>query len=211
MFIGGATVGLWRTDPAAHQPRVTLDVDVVVEVASLGEYSRFQDELRARDFHEDVDAAIMCRWRGPGGVVVLDAIPADARLAGLADAHGWLGEVVRRDTKYRLPSGVSIRVTPPEWLLVLKLEAFADRGHDDVLASPDFEDIVLLVDGREELVAELGQLPDRARRYVSDELGRVMRLPSFEYGVEGALPGVDARARAIAVTVPRLHDISVRR
>lgn len=117
---------------------------------------------------------------------------------------------MRRDAEYRLPSGVSIRVAPPEWLLVLKLEAFADRGHDDVLASPDFEDIVLLVDGREELFAEIAELPERAWRYVSDELGRVMGLPSFEYGVEGALPGVNARARAIAVTVPRLHAIAGR-
>lgn len=30
VFTGGATVGLWITDPAAPQPRPTEDVDVIV-------------------------------------------------------------------------------------------------------------------------------------------------------------------------------------
>ncbi|UTI66672.1 hypothetical protein NBH00_10795 [Paraconexibacter antarcticus] len=43
---------------------------------------------------------------------------------------------------------------PGPWLLVLKLEAFADRGNDDVLQSRDLEDIALLVDDRDKLGAE---------------------------------------------------------
>jgi hypothetical protein len=31
VFLGGATLGLWITDPAARAPRVTYDVDVVAE------------------------------------------------------------------------------------------------------------------------------------------------------------------------------------
>ena len=31
VFVGGATVGLWITDPAAPPPRPTVDVDVIVE------------------------------------------------------------------------------------------------------------------------------------------------------------------------------------
>ena len=33
VFVGGATVGLWITDPAAPAPRPTKDVDVIVEVS----------------------------------------------------------------------------------------------------------------------------------------------------------------------------------
>jgi hypothetical protein len=33
-FVGGATVALWITDPAAAELRRTKDVDLVVEVAS---------------------------------------------------------------------------------------------------------------------------------------------------------------------------------
>lgn len=35
-FVGGATIALWITDQAAPEPRVTKDVDLVVEVASQG-------------------------------------------------------------------------------------------------------------------------------------------------------------------------------
>lgn len=37
VFVGGATVSLWITDPGAPPPRPTLDVDVVVEVSSRRE------------------------------------------------------------------------------------------------------------------------------------------------------------------------------
>ncbi len=33
VFLGGATIGLWITDPAARAPRVTYDVDYGVEGA----------------------------------------------------------------------------------------------------------------------------------------------------------------------------------
>jgi hypothetical protein len=34
VFLGGASIVLWVTDPAAPAPRSTNDVDVVVEVTS---------------------------------------------------------------------------------------------------------------------------------------------------------------------------------
>jgi hypothetical protein len=34
VFLGGASVVLWITDPAAPPPRATMDVDVVVEVTT---------------------------------------------------------------------------------------------------------------------------------------------------------------------------------
>jgi hypothetical protein len=40
IFVGGCTTGLLVTDPAASPVRATVDVDVIVEVASYAEYSR---------------------------------------------------------------------------------------------------------------------------------------------------------------------------
>jgi hypothetical protein len=205
VFLGGATVGLWSTDPAARPARVTLDVDVVAEVYSLGDYERFQAALRARGFSEDIDSGVICRWNGPGDLV-LDAVPADTRLAGMSGR--WLRPAIEAATRYVLPSGVTIRVVSPAWLLVLKLEAFGDRGADDPLESRDFEDLVLLVDGREELLAEVGRLSIQARDYGGGQLTRVNSLPDFDYGVEGALLGPDGRARALEVTLPRLAELA---
>ena len=106
-----------------------------------------------------------------------------------------------------LPSGADIRAVPPAWLVVLKLEAFNDRGEEDCLSSRDFEDIILLLDAREELLDELDQLPTDAKQYVHEQLARIRRLPSFAYGFEGAIGGVDSRARMDAVTLPRLDRL----
>lgn len=48
VFVGGATVHLWITDPGAPPVRATDDVDVVCEVASRTEYYRLGDRLRDR-------------------------------------------------------------------------------------------------------------------------------------------------------------------
>jgi hypothetical protein len=46
-FVGGATVALWITDPAAPPVRPTNDVDVIVEVATTSEFHSFEERLRA--------------------------------------------------------------------------------------------------------------------------------------------------------------------
>lgn len=57
MFAGGATIELWLTDPGAVDVRPTLDVDVVVEVASRLAFHDFEAQLRRRGFAETSQAA----------------------------------------------------------------------------------------------------------------------------------------------------------
>jgi hypothetical protein len=45
--------------------------------------------------------------------------------------------------------------------------------------------------------------------YVRRELDRIMSLPAFEYGVEGALAAPDARDRVRTVTLPRLEQLGL--
>lgn len=64
-----------------------------------------------------------------------------------------------------------IRCVPPAYLLGTKLEAFAGRGRGDYFGSPDFEDIVALVDGRVELVDEVKASDSSLRVYLATEIG----------------------------------------
>jgi hypothetical protein len=59
MFVGGATIELWLTDPGAVDIRPTLDVDVVVEVTSRLAFYNFEAELRRRGFAEDPSGIII--------------------------------------------------------------------------------------------------------------------------------------------------------
>jgi hypothetical protein len=203
VFLGGATIGLWMTDPASRAARTTDDVDVVAEVATLASYEAFQADLRRAGFTEDILSGVICRWQHTDSGLVLDAIPAKPELAGFEGE--WLQPAAAAAVERELPSGALIRVVPPIHLLATKLEAFADRGEDDCLSSRDFEDIVLLIDSRDELRDELATADEELKTYVNRQLSRIMRLPNFDYGVEGALAAPDARERANAITIPRLR------
>jgi hypothetical protein len=63
VFVGGATVGLWITDPAAPPDRPTDDVDVVVEVMTRTGFYDFEAKLRGAGFREDRESGVICRWR----------------------------------------------------------------------------------------------------------------------------------------------------
>jgi predicted nucleotidyltransferase len=205
VFLGGATIGLWITDPAARTPRVTYDVDVVAEVGTLGAYEEFQAELRQRGFREDVASSVMSRWRAANDLVI-DIVPVEPRLAGFGGA--WLAGAAEAAVHRPLSSGRNIRVVPPVHLVATKLEAFADRGGGDPMGSKDFEDITLLVDGRAELASEVAAAPTALRSFVGHGIAGLIGLRGFDYGVEGALLGVDAAARAITVTVPRFAELA---
>lgn len=61
-FVGGATIALWITDPAAPEPRPTKDVDVVVEVASRLAWHNFEERLRAQGLRNGSSSQVICRW-----------------------------------------------------------------------------------------------------------------------------------------------------
>jgi hypothetical protein len=63
-FVGGCATGLLLTDPAASPVRATIDVDVIVEVATLARYLWLSDQLRHVGFIEDAsEDAPICRWK----------------------------------------------------------------------------------------------------------------------------------------------------
>ena len=190
VFVGGATIGLWITDPAAPEPRPTKDVDLIVEVASRGGFYEFEERLRARGLREDAQSGVICRWRH--GDLILDVMPTDASILGFANR--WQALAVPHAIERELPSGARIAAVSPPFLVATKLEAFAGRGRGDYLASRDFADVVSLLDGRAELVDEVGSSPTELREYIADELERHRSHPRFLDGIYGGLsPTMPAR------------------
>lgn len=206
VFTGGATVGLWITDPAAPEPRPTEDVDVIVEVTSRSRFADFEQRLRERRFREDQESGIICRWRHAESGLVLDAMPMDASILGFV--NHWQGAAVPHAIQCALPSGITIAAVSPPFLVATKLEAFGNRGRGDYIASRDFADVVSLLDGRVELVGEIIEAPDELRRYLVAELSRHQTHRLFLDGVYAGLSSDDAsQARAETVVMPRLAAI----
>ena len=80
VFVGGATTGLFITDPAAAGIRPTKDVDVIVDVTSYAKYTALAERLRALGLGEDATpGAPLCRWQC--GQLIVDVMPTDATWA----------------------------------------------------------------------------------------------------------------------------------
>lgn len=206
VFVGGATVELWITDPAAPPVRPTKDVDVVVEVGSRSAFYDFETRLRAHGFRGDQEDGVICRWRHDAGDLILDAMPSEAGILGFENR--WQGAGVPHAINRQLPSGTTIRALSPPYLLATKLEAFKGRGRGDFLASRDFADIIALVDGRQELIAEVAASGQDLRGYVSQEVQALLDASRFADGLFGALGGsAVSQERAQAVVLPALRSI----
>ncbi len=75
----------------------------------------------------------------------------------------------------------------PVYLLATKLEAFNDRGNNDFLANHDLEDILTLVNGREELISEANYTRGQVRKFICTTLRSLLSNPSFLESVPGHL------------------------
>jgi hypothetical protein len=206
VFIGGACIGLWLTDPSSPKPRPTKDVDVVVEVRSRLGYEQFSERMRARGFSEDMQSTVICRWHHQRTELLLDAMPANPAILGFFNR--WQVEALQHAVKRELPSGAVIRAASAPYLLATKLEAFDGRGRHDVIASRDFEDVITLIDGRSELFDEIQAAPTDVRAYLTGRLAELRMIPDFLLNVAAMLrPDSASQARAEAVVLPRIDRI----
>ena len=141
-----------------------------------------------------------------GGDLQLDAIPADASILGFENR--WQRASLASATERTLPSGVTIRVLAAANLLATKLEAFAGRGRNDYLASPDFEDIVVLLDGRQQIVEDVTTSAAELRGYIRERLSQHLSDPRARDAIGIQLGyGSGGPDRAEAVVLPRIDRI----
>ena len=84
-------------------------------------------------------------------------------------------------------AGSNIRVITPVYFLASKLEAFHGRGADDVALSHDLEDIISVVDGRAEIVAEIAEAEPTVRKYIASEIGALLENEDFVEALSGFL------------------------
>jgi hypothetical protein len=204
VFVGGATIYLWITEPAAPPVRATDDVDVICEVASTGDYYRLGDRLRKRGLREAVDEPVICRWRHSGSGLAIDVMPALEEVLGFSNP--WYGPAIETAQVRTLESGASIRAAVPPLMVATKLAAWRGRGKGDVLLSLDIHDILVLIDGRPELAEEMEAAAEDVRSFVAAELDRLRSESQFTYAAQSATSGYGPVAGARAdVLVERIE------
>jgi predicted nucleotidyltransferase len=205
VFLGGCATGLLLTDVAAPPIRVTRDVDVITEVASLGDYHRLSDRLRERGFKEDQSPdAPICRWVARG--VVLDIMPTSPEILGFGNE--WYGPALNAATSIELPSGRLIRMVTAPFFLATKLVAFDSRGNGDYMMSHDVEDLVAVIDGRPEIAREVKEAGETLRRYLEERFKLLVQDARFIDALAGHLPGDAASQARVPLVLERLTAIA---
>ncbi len=208
VFLGGATVDLLITDPAAAVARPTKDVDVIVEVGSWVEYTRLQERLRAQGFREDTDeGAPLCRWVIDD--IKVDVMPTSESILGFANR--WYEPAMRAAAPLRLSDTVTIRLTTAPYFVATKLEAFTSRGEDDYQLSPDIEDVVAVVDGRLELADEIANADEEVRRFLQERIAELLSADELLDALPGHLPGDAASQARLPEVIARLERIAATR
>ena len=209
VFVGGATVNLWLSDPGAPPARVTDDVDVICEVTSRLEYHRLGDRLRDRGLREAIDERVICRWRHGETGLAIDVMPPVEEILGFSNP--WYEPAIATSQQVVLDSGTTIRAATPPLMVATKLSAWKGRGNGDILKSLDIHDVLILIDGRPELSEELEAAEASLRSFVAAELEALRREPYFAYAVQSATAayGVVAAERADIVAA-RLEAVLTR-
>lgn len=83
VFVGGATVSLYATDPVADMVRPTDDVDVIVELASYKGYTELEEKLLSIGFKNDITSGVICRYKIRG--ITLDVMPTHPEAIGFSN------------------------------------------------------------------------------------------------------------------------------
>ena len=207
VFVGGCAVDLLLTDPAAAPPRVTYDVDLLAQVAALPGYHTLEKQFIRRGFKRDVaDDAPICRWLFRD--LQVDLMPADSSILGFANR--WYPLVVELAQETELPSGASIRLITAAAFLATKFEAFDDRGRGDLLGSHDLEDIINVVEGRPEIVAEVASSPRELRDYLAKRCIELLLMPNFRDFLPGLIFPDELLADRVANVARRFKQIAAR-
>ena len=205
VFVGGCATGLLVTAARAQAIRATQDVDVVVQVATTREYHAMEKELKGRGFTNDTSpGAPICRWLH--GNLRLDLMPSEPGILGFNNR--WYPLAIQTAERVELPSGRAIRLIFPPVFVATKLEAFRDRGNGDYLASHDLEDILTVVDGRAELIAEARGSGQELRSYMSIEIRTLLGIADFLDALPGHLPGDSASQQRAPEIMRRLRQLT---
>jgi hypothetical protein len=166
--------------------------------------SDVEEKLRSVEFDHDMRAgAPRCRW--VLGNLTVDIMPTDGAFLGLNTT--WFKEALATATEREILD-TRLRLVSPVGFLAIKYVAFLDRGDDDYYASQDLEDFVTVIDGRENIVAEVEQAPADLRCYVIGAVRSLVDTPEFDEVLPGQIPPDRGSQQRLPVLRKKLRGIA---
>lgn len=192
VLVGGCAVGFLITDETQLLIRATDDVDLATEITTLPDYYKFTDQLKALGFSEDTETGMTCRWRK--AELCLDIMPLDEKVLGFSNT--WYSQVFKTARSIQLPNGSVLKHIDAPTFIATKTESFLHRGADD-FAHRDIEDIITVINGREELHIEIAKSDHDLRDFLNDQLGAFLEISAFTDLIPGHLRPNESRAEIV--------------
>ncbi len=194
VFVGGAMVSLYIDDPAAEDIRPTKDIDLTFQITTLHQLEELRQALTEKGFKEDVDSNVICRF-------VFEDLLVDVmstKTIGWAPSNRWFEPGFHKASTVHL-EGQEVQILPLPYFLASKMDAFFDRGIEDLYASHDLEDIVYLFNYSTRLVEQILSADEAVKNYLVDSVKKILADDRIMNALPGHLyfDGVDIRMEII--------------
>ena len=128
-----------------------------------GRYSALQEKLIHAGFNPDSTSRVICRHKYKG--ITVDIMPDDPGILGFT--NHWYTDGIKNSFSYRLDETLAIKIFSAPYYVASKIEAYRDRGIKDKRLSTDFEDIVYVIENRQELLEEVTNGSASVKDYIA--------------------------------------------
>jgi predicted nucleotidyltransferase len=172
VFVGGSTVSLYA-DRQTFEVRETDDVDVIVELLNYPDQVQFEEQLRSKGFSDENDSKVRGRFKIDG--IIVDVMPTIDTHMGFENR--WYAEGFKESIAIEIAQNITVKILSPPFFIATKFEAFKGRGKNDGRTSQDFEDIVYVLENRQNIWSEMQNSIEPLNTYLKDEFNSLLKSP----------------------------------
>jgi len=202
VFVGGSTLDLYMSDAGQPGMRATKDVDCVINITSKTEFYKLAEEVKLLGF-EHVMGGPICRYKKNS--TILDIMPTNSEILGFSNK--WYPEGIENKINIQLPHKTNINIFSGPYFIASKLEAFKGRGKGDYMGSHDLEDIVAILDGKNDIAGEIQRAPETVRRYLQNEFNQLLNNHDYIDSLDGHIADRQNIAGRREVVIKRMGEV----
>ena len=176
VYIGGRIVGLLITDIIEDDVRPTFDIDVAFDLDATDIVAHYSLQKKLENLGFRPEGNINCRYVLDD--CIMDVMYTDGTLQGINSNWYQVGfnnaiEIQIKDKKIKIFNAV--------YFIATKLEAFTDRAfkQNDYWDCKDLEDILNIINGRPEFLAELMDSPKNVVQFISSYFKKLIEDPKW--------------------------------
>jgi hypothetical protein len=149
---------------------------------------------------------VRCRWVIDH--ILVDLMPTDERILGFSNR--WYSAAIKHAVDDVLPDGQHIARVSAPYFIATKIDAFIGRGNHDFIMSHDFEDLMTVIDGREELIHECMHCDDpQLRGYIAERFSLWLRDRHFMQALPCHLPPDDSSTQRYTILENRIRKLAL--